>query len=147
MKFLYIFFLMAFLSCDSQSKNSLRTPVEFETVNHYPYNLTPEKFLVIDTQAKMDAVYSVIHRNTVGNRLAPIPSVNDGELYVVFKPTLKDTNDVEITGITTANDTLYVGLKESDNPQIKKASRMQPNILVKLQTKIPLKNIVTTYSN
>lgn len=146
MKYLFTLLVLALFACEPQKSSSLKTPVEFEEVNHFPYELTAGKFLVIDTQQKMDAVYAVIHKNSVGNRLAPIPSLNNEELYIVFKPELKNTNDVEIKNISVGNDTLFINVQGVDNPQIESSSRIRPNILVKLLRKIPLNHIDINYS-
>lgn len=133
---------MSFVQCTSQSSNVETTPIEFEEVNHYPYELIPEKFKILDTQQKMDVVFSTIHSKSEGNRLAPIPNVNPEETYLIFKTSLQNSNDVEVKKIEMANNTLLITLQQFDNPQIEKNSRVSPNILVKLLKKIAFKNVI-----
>lgn len=143
--FLFIFAILFFTNCNAQQVASQNTPIEFEDVYHYPYALTSEKFLFIKDQQKMDAVYSVIHKKTGGNRMAPIPTVNDDEIYLIFKPILKTSNDVEIKKIYLKNTTLYVQVQPFTNPELQKNSRITPNILVKLLKKVSAKKVVITY--
>lgn len=139
--------MISLFGCGPQVVNSAKVPIEFEDVNHYLYELIPEKFQVIDTQKKMDAVYSVIHKKSGGTRLAPIPTISTEESYLIFKPLLKKTNDVEITEIYTEKDTLFITLKEFNNPQVEKSSRISPNILVKILKKVSAKKLVINYPN
>lgn len=143
----YAFSLLIFLilGCDSQSANIPSDKIAFEEVNHFSYDLTSKNYLILDGQEKIDAVYKIIHSKTEGNRLAPIPGINPDETYVVFKPVLKSSNDVEIKEISLKNNILYIEVVEFNNPQIEKSSRKAPNILVKLLKKVSGKKIVINY--
>ena len=44
--------------------------------------------------------------------------------------------------IYTENDTLFIDVKEFENPQIERSSRVSLNILVKLLQKVSAKNLV-----
>ena len=133
--------MFSFIGCASQALNSAKTPIAFEDVYHYPYHLISEKFQIIDTQEKMDEVFSIIHKNSIGNRLAPIPGITETESYLIFKPVLKNTNDVEIEKMYLQNDILFINVKEFDNPQLAKDDRVAPNILVKLLKNVSIKTI------
>ena len=133
--------MFSFIGCASQALNSAKTPIAFEDVYHYPYHLISEKFQIIDTQEKMDEVFSIIHKNSIGNRLAPIPGITETESYLIFKPVLKNTNDVEIEKMYLQNDILFINVKEFDNPQLAKDNRLAPNILVKLLKNVSIKTI------
>jgi len=149
MKIHLYFFLLLFLNCQSQTaKNNPVSPkleIQFEDNFHYPYALTENKFLVIDTQDKMDKIYSIIHKKNGGRRLAPIPMVNDEETFIIIKPFLKNSNDVSVEKVTFSNETLYIKVKEFNNPNVDIANRNSPNIILKLLKKIPAKKIITQY--
>ena len=149
MKIHLYFFLLLFLNCQSQTANynplSQRSEIQFEDNFHYPYSLTENKFLVIDTQDKMDEIYSIIHKKNGGRRLAPIPMVNDEETFIIIRPFLKNSNDVSVEKVTFSNETLYIKVKEFNNPNVDVANRNSPNIILKLLKKIPAKKIITQY--
>ncbi len=139
--FLY-FFLFLFLSCRSQVGIETAMPqkqISFEDKNHYPFSLIPQNFLVIDTQEKMDGIFRIIYQKNGGNRFSPIPTVVENELYIVIKPPLKNSNDVSIDAIAFHNNRLYVTVTEFHNPDFSKTSRISPNILLKLNQKLDIK--------
>lgn len=146
--YLYFLFLL-FINCQSQNANKLsmsqKTEIEFEDNYHYPYSLTENNFLIIDTQDKMDNIYSIIHKKNGGKRLAPIPTVTDEDTFVIIKPLLKNANDVSVEKVTFDNETLYIKIKEFNNPSIDVKNRQSPNILLKLLKKISAKKIITQY--
>jgi hypothetical protein len=122
-----------------------KSEIQFEDNYHYSYSLTENKFLVIDTQDKMDKVYSIIHKKNGGQRLAPIPTVTDEETFIIIKPILKNSNDVSIEKVTFNNETLFIKIKEFSNPAVDSKNRQSPNIILKLLKKIPAKKIITQY--
>ncbi|WP_332452875.1 hypothetical protein [Chryseobacterium aquaticum] len=124
---------------------SQKTEIEFEDNYHYPYSLTENNFLIIDTQDKMDNIYSIIHKKNGGKRLAPIPTVTDEDTFVIIKPLLKNANDVSVEKVTFDNETLYIKIKEFNNPSIDVKNRQSPNILLKLLKKISAKKVITQY--
>jgi hypothetical protein len=124
---------------------SQKTEIEFEDNYHYPYSLTENNFLIIDTQDKMDNIYSIIHKKNGGKRLAPIPTVTDEETFIIIKPLLKNANDVSVEKVTFDNETLYIKIKEFNNPSIDVKNRQSPNILLKLLKKISAKKVITQY--
>lgn len=146
--YLYFLFLL-FINCQSQNANKLsmsqKTEIEFEDNYHYPYSLTENNFLIIDTQDKMDNIYSIIHKKNGGKRLAPIPTVTDEETFIIIKPLLKNANDVSVEKVTFDNETLYIKIKEFNNPSIDVKNRQSPNILLKLLKKISAKKVITQY--
>lgn len=146
--YLYFLFLL-FINCQSQNANKLsmsqKTEIEFEDNYHYPYSLTENNFLIIDTQDKMDNIYSIIHKKNGGKRLAPIPTVTDEETFVIIKPLLKNANDISVEKVTFDNEILYIKIKEFNNPSIDVKNRQSPNILLKLLKKISAKKIITQY--
>ncbi len=83
----------------------------------------------------MDNIYSIIHKKNRGQRLAPIPTVTDEETFVIIKPLLKNANDVSVEKVTFDNETLYIKIKEFNNPSIDVKNRQSPNILLKLLKK------------
>lgn len=147
MNYVISIFLFLMVGCNSQSANSSSGTIDFEEVSHFNYNLTSDNYLILDTQDKLDAVYKIIHSKTQGNRLAPIPTINESETYLVFKPVLKNTNDVEIKEIALKNNILYINVDDFINPQIEKSSRVTPNVLVKVLKKITPKKIIINYQN
>lgn len=142
MKYIFTLVMISIIGCASQVLNSTKTPIPFEDVYHYPYRLISKNFEIIDTQEKMDEVFSVIHENSESNRLAPIPIIKETESYLIFKPVLKNTNDVEVEQMHLHNDILYITIKEFENPQLAKRNRMSPDILVKLLKKVSIKTII-----
>jgi len=149
MKIQFYFYLFLFLNCQSQTaKNnelSQKAEIQFEDNYHYPYSLTEKIFFVIDTQDKMDSIYSIIHAKNGGRRLAPIPMITDEETFIIIKPVLKNSNDVSVETMTLNNETLYVKVKAFNNPNISQTNRTSPNILLKLLKKVSPKKIITQY--
>ena len=119
--------------------------LSFEEVNHYPYSLTSKNYLWIDDQEKMDEIFSIIHKQSGGLRLAPIPTIMDDSSYLIFKPTLKNSNDIEITEIYLQNNILNINVKPLENPDLRAGSRISPNVLVKILKKITDKKININY--
>lgn len=119
--------------------------LSFEEVNHYPYSLTSKNYLWIDDQEKMDGIFSIIHKQSGGLRLAPIPTIMDDSSYLIFKPTLKNANDIEITEIYLQNNILNINVKPLENPDLRAGSRISPNVLVKILKKITDKKITINY--
>ena len=119
--------------------------LSFEEVNHYPYSLTSKNYLWINDQEKMDEIFSIIHKQSGGLRLAPIPTIMDDSSYLIFKPTLKNSNDIEITEIYLQNNILNINLKPLENPDLRAGSRISPNVLVKILKKITDKKITINY--
>ena len=119
--------------------------LSFEEVNHYPYSLTSKNYLWIDDQEKMDEIFSIIHKQSGGLRLAPIPTIMDDSSYLIFKPTLKTSNDIEITEIYLQNNILNINVKPLENPDLRAGSRISPNVLVKILKKITDKKITINY--
>lgn len=114
----------------------MNTPLNFETVNHFPYPIIEGDFQVLDRQEKIDAVYAIIHSKTTGNRLAPIPNYSPEETYVVIKPPLKNNNSVEIKSISIKDKTLFVAFSEINDLQMNPTERVSPYVLVKILEKI-----------
>ena len=119
--------------------------LSFEEVNHYPYPLTSKNYLWIKDQEKMDEIFSIIHQQSGGIRLAPIPTIMDDSSYLIFKPTLKNSNDIEITEIYLQNNILNINVKPLENPDLRAGSRISPNVLVKILKKITDKKININY--
>ncbi|MDQ1097502.1 MULTISPECIES: hypothetical protein [Chryseobacterium] len=144
---IYLFFLgFLFLQCQSQNgrKSAVHTQnITFEDRTHYSFSVTRD-FLIIDSQEKMDGIFTLIHQKSTGNRLAPIPAVIPGETYVIVKPELKDSNDVHIEAISLNGNTLVLKIKPFDNPDFDPRSRANPSILLKLNGDIRFENIKWT---
>ena len=119
--------------------------LSFEEVNHYPYSLTSKNYLWINDQEKMDEIFSIIHKQSGGLRLAPIPTIMDDSSYLIFKPTLKNSNDIEITEIYLQNNILNINVKPLENPDLRAGSIISPNVLVKILKKITDKKITINY--
>ncbi|WP_304343136.1 hypothetical protein [Chryseobacterium koreense] len=129
----------------SQPKPVSIKEIQFEDLNHFLYSLTPEKFLLISDQKKMDEIYAIIHQENGGGRMAPIPTISDGESYLIFKPELKNTNDIEILKIYLKNGILNVEVKPFNDAQRSSTSRVSPNVMVKLHSRISSKRININY--
>lgn len=142
MKYFVFLLMISLFSCQSTLSKMEKTPMEFEVVNHYTYDLIKNQFKIIKTQAEMDSVFAIIHSKTIGNRFSPILTVSDEETFVIFKTKLKNHNDVEIKNVDVAGNVLELNLQEIDNPQIAKSSRISPNILLKLPQKVSIENLV-----
>ncbi len=149
MKGLLCFFLLMLLNCQSQVAGSRMMPagekIQFEDKYHYPFTLTSKDFLIISSQEIMDEVFDLIHQHNTGNRFSPVPAVTENETYVIIKPELKNTDDVSIDAISLDHNTLYIKISEFDNPDFKNASRVSPNILLKLSGRVNFKNVITIY--
>ena len=145
MKPIALLLSLFFISCLSQNK-SKKMNLEFEDVYHHNFSLTSEKFLIIDSQKQMNAVYEAIRKNYGGQRSPPIPHVNDDESYVIFKPLLKNSNDINIKRVYLQNNILMIDVEDFDNPQIAKTIRTAPNVLIKILKKITPKKIDIKYS-
>ncbi|WBV61758.1 hypothetical protein PFY12_06450 [Chryseobacterium camelliae] len=149
MKIYLCFFLFLFLNCQSQVVSSNAVPqrkeIQFEDKYHYPFTLTQQKFLLINSQQKMDEVFKLIHKNNNGNRFSPVPAIVENETYLIIKPPLKNSNDVLVEKISLDKNILYVKIKEFDNPDFSKTSRVSPNILLKLTGNITFKKLTIKY--
>lgn len=142
MNYLSILAFFLFLSCDLQT-NSKRAEVQFEDVYHHNFNLTSEKFLILDSQEKVDKLYEEIGNLYGGKRRPPIPQVNSEEKFVLFKPILKNTNDVEILKVELENDDLFIKTKPFYNPENPENNRIAPYILIKVYTNQNIKKVIT----
>lgn len=147
MKYLIALLIISLSGCAAQILNTPKTSIEFEDINHYPYDLISGKSRIIQTQEEMDNIFSVIHQKSGGVRLAPIPTVNDKESYLIFRPELKSTNDVEVSNIYVENNTLFVKVKNLNNPQRAKTDRSSPSILLKLLSKVSAQKITVQSLN
>ena len=149
MKIILYFFLVSFMNCNSQSsfqpENPQRAAVNFEDRYHYPFTLTDEKFLVVNDQAKMDRIFGIIYSKSKSKRMAPIPTVSGHETYLVFKPDIKDSNDVLIEKMSYEKNILYIAVREFNNPDFPPQSRIRPNILVKLTKRYPIHKVIINY--
>lgn len=146
MKGFSVFLFLLFMSCDSQLI-SKKNPVNFEDIYHHHLTLTPEKYLIIDTQPKMKQVYATISKEYGGQRKPPIPQISDEATFLIFKPNLKNSNDVEIVSILVQGQTLEINVKPFNNPDFEKESRFAPNILLKLNQKLNIKNVIINAQN
>ncbi|WP_234111232.1 MULTISPECIES: hypothetical protein [Chryseobacterium] len=129
----------------NQPKPASIQEIQFEDLNHFLYSLTQEKFLLISDQKKMDEIYAIIHQENGGGRMAPIPTISEDESYLIFKPELKNTNDIEILKIYLKNGILNVDVKPFNDPQRSSASRVSPNVMVKLHSRVSSKRININY--
>ena len=146
MNYISILAFFLFMSCDSQT-NSKREEVQFEDIYHHYFNLTSERFLVLDSQEKVDKLYDQIANHYGANRKPPIPTVTAEEKYLIFKPILKNTNDVEILKVEMVNDALNIQTKPVHNPEVPKNNRTAPNILLKIYTRQNIKKVITQTLN
>lgn len=145
--FLY-FFLFLFLSCRSQIgvDNAMQQKaISFEDKNHYSFTITSGNYFIINTQQKMDEVFRIIHQKNNGNRFSPIPAVVENETYIILKPALKNSNDVSIDSVSFYKNVLYVKVKEFENPNVSKTRRISPDILLKLNEKLDIKEVIIQY--
>lgn len=145
MNYIVSLLLLFSIGCNSQAGKGVSEEISFEEGNHYSYDLTSEKYLLLDTQEKMNAVYKIIHSHTKGNRLAPIPIVAQDESYFIFKPVLKNSNDIQIKEILLSDNIVYIKVKEFNNPEVSQSSRKSPNVIVKLLKKVDSKKIIINY--
>lgn len=127
-------------------KNNV-APIDFEELNHYNYSLTPKSFVVIDTQQKMDKLFSIIHKKSSGNRLSPIPTVygNSEETYLLFKAEVQKTNDIQIKEMRFKDGHLMLYVVPLNNPEFDQSSRTAPNVLVKILRKITISKVSVNY--
>lgn len=149
MRLYLFFFLFLFLTCQSQiASNKVMSPrkeIQFEDKNHYPFTLIRKDFLLIDSQQKMDEIFKIIHQKNKGNRFSPIPALTENETYIVVKPRLKNSNDVSVDAITFDKNTLYIKVKEFNNPDFNEKSRIPPDILLKLNENLSVKKVTIQY--
>lgn len=149
MKLYLCFSFFLFVNCQFQivGNNALSQgkEIQFEDQYHYPFTVSQKDFVIINSQEKMDEIFKIIHQKNKGNRFSPIPTVIENETYIIIKPYLKNSNDVSIDKISLIKNTLYIKVTEFDNPDFQKASRVSPNVLLKLSGNINFKNITTQY--
>ena len=145
MNYIVSLLLIFSIGCNSQAGKGVSEKIDFEEGNHYSYHLTSEKYLLLETQEKMNAVYKIIHSHSKGNRLAPIPTVMPDEFYFIFKPVLTNSNDIEIKEILLSDNFVYVEVKELNNPDVPKSSRISPTVLVRTLKKVDPKKIIINY--
>ena len=149
-KYLFYFLIPILYNCQSQVSNNARTnqrEIQFEDKNHYPFSLTKEAFLVIDSQQKMDDVFKIIHQHSIGKRLSPIPTVSDNDIYIVIHPEVTNDNDLSIDSIRLQKNILYVYVKEFDNPDVSHQKNDSTHVLIRLSEKITFKNIIIKYDH
>lgn len=146
MNYLSILAFFLLMSCDSQT-SSKREEVQFEDIYHHYFNLTPEKFIILDSQEKVDKIYEEIGNHYGGNRKPPIPTVTSEEKYIIFKPILKNTNDIEILKVEIVNEVLNIQTKGIYNPTVPENNRIAPNILLKIFTQQNIKTVTTQTLN
>ncbi len=101
----------------------------------------------MDSQEKVDKIYEKIGNHYGGNRKPPIPQVTSDQKYILFKPILKNTNDVEILKVEIENDALNIQTKSAYNPEVPQNNRTAPNILLKIYTKQIIKKVITQTLN
>ena len=138
--------VLFFISCTSQT-GSQKSTVEFEDVYHHYFTLTPKEYELINSQEKMDQVSAAIRKHYGGKRSAPIPAIFSGENYLIIKPILKNSNDVQILSVERFNTTLHIKVKPFYNPERDDQSRLSPNILLKIYTESNVNKIVINYPN
>jgi hypothetical protein len=142
MKFFSFVMIVVFISCASQN-NSEKNKIEFEDIYHHYFNLTAEKsFFRINSQEKMKEVYAKIYKHYGGKRSAPIPFLNEDFTYLIIKPVLKNSNDVEIVNVESTGQTLHITVKPFQNPEVEKEGRFSPNILLKLSQKVSFNQVL-----
>ena len=146
MNYISIFAFFLFLSCDSQT-NSKRVEVQFEDIYHHYLNLTSEKFLILDSQEKVDKIYEEIGNQYGGKRRPPIPQVTSDEKLVLFKPILKNTNDLQILKVELENEVLNIETKPFYNPEVPENKRIAPYIFLKIYTQQNIKKVITNTLN
>lgn len=142
MNYLSILAFFLFFSCDSQT-GSKRVEVQFEDIYHHNFNLTSEKFLILDSQEKVDKLYEEIGNHYGGKRRPPIPQVTLEEKFVLFKPILKNTNDVQIVKVELENTDLIITTKPFYDPENPENNRVAPFILLKIYTRQNIKKVIT----
>lgn len=154
MHLLYLISFLLFFSCNIQPGNPLQgtessqskqVNIPFEEITQFPYQITAERFLILDSQQKIDDVYASINAKNKGSRMAPIPTYTGEETYLVIKPVLKTTNSVSVDHIFQKGDTLYVAVKPVNDPQQSASSRVAPNVIIKLEQKISAQKVIINY--
>ena len=78
--------------------------------------------------------------------MSPIPTVLENETYLIIKPVLKSTNDIEIQKLEMKNSILYIDVKPFDDPQIQRGLRQTPNVLIRVFERISVKDIKINYN-
>lgn len=150
MKFFLGYLLLMIVSCSSQFAESSGQKegqeLMFEDRHHYRFSLTDKPFLVIGSQQKMDDVFRLIHSRNSSSKMSPIPTVLENETYLIIKPVLKSTNDIEIQKLEMKNSILYIDVKPFDDPQIQRGLRQTPNVLIRVFERISVKDIKINYN-
>jgi hypothetical protein len=123
---------------------SLGKEILFQDKHHYLISLTQKDFFIIDSDEKMDNVFNLINEKNE-NRYSPVPAIVENETFIIFKPKLKNSNDVLVDKISLDKNILYIKVSEFDNPDFNKSSRTSPNILLKLIGNINFKKIIIKY--
>ncbi len=126
MKLDLYFFLFFFLNCQSQTDSRYSMlygkEIQFEDKHNYPFTLAQKDFLIINSQEKMDEVFTLIHQRNERNRFPPISRITESETYFIIKPHLKNFNDVSIDKISSEKNILYTKVSEFMNPDFNKTT-------------------------
>lgn len=145
MRYVVFVLLWLFTGCSSQSIKPNTVQVSFEDISHFEYPLTDQPYLVIDTQKKMDEVYAKIHKNTLGNRLAPIPLLAKDEVYLALNVPMKKANDVVLQEVVYGTGKMYITVSAFNNENLQKSFSGKASVLVKMLMRKPINDIKIIY--
>ena len=135
---------MACLSCQPQ-KIIQNNEISFEDVQHTSFALHSQRFLVVDTQEKMDAIFQIIHQHNPGDRFPPIPTINNEETYLVINSEPKNTDDVVVKKIINNDGNLIIDIEDFSNPNTSDQNEKTVSILIKFLKKVNVKNVTITH--
>lgn len=141
MKYFVLLLIISLFSCQSSLKTD-KTSVEFEIVNYYPFDLIKNDFQVINSQAEMDSVFTIIHSKINGDRFPPILTIAEEETFVIFKTKMKNSNHLDVKNVSITNKILYIDVEEIENPQVPSSNKTPMNVLLKIPQKVSIENLI-----
>lgn len=145
MKYLFLFFSVFLLNCSSssvptQTNNINSDSIDYEELYHYNIKLINNESKIISTQKEMDDLYNKINSANSFPRKPPIPSVEEGSVYLILQPLIKNQNDIAIKSIILSDNILNIMGEEIESPEYKNINK-EIAIVLKVSTQKTINKI------
>ncbi|MGC5745862.1 hypothetical protein [Chryseobacterium sp. NFX27] len=114
-----------------QNKN--QDKVEFTEIRRLNLKTDLKEYTVITSTKGIKDLYMNLNDSKY-SRSAPIPVLEEGEYFLVLKPTLRKikNGDIEIEKLETNTSTLTVFYKEVESQEYKEKKQSDPILIVKI---------------